>query len=74
MNVYRRNSFGSWLADAGWLYALVVLLVSLVFLLPSLSTLTLARGPNGGDDLHSPGAASRGLAGGIQQTYVQETF
>ena len=74
MNVYRRNSFGSWLADVGWLYALVVLLVSLVFLLPSLSTLSLVRGPDVGGDARSPATASRELVSDARQTNTWETF
>ena len=32
MNSYRRNDFKSWFADVGFLYVIVVLLVTLCFL------------------------------------------
>ena len=74
MNVYRRNTFGDWLADVGWLYAVVVLLVVLLFLLPSLSTLGFVHGERGGRDLRSPAAGSQRLVSEAQEANVRGLF
>ena len=74
MDVYRRNSFGSWLADVGWLYAIVILLVALMFLFPSLSKLPFAFGIRSGHDYRSPASGSRILVHEAQQTHAREIY